>query len=83
MGETERVHFSFNTLHYAKKIHTILAFHPSHPHNNMLGISQFPVIPDYSVDILDKNRQNGHQPHLRQDSTSPNRHLEINLIKQQ
>ena len=49
----------------------------------MLGISQFPVIPDYSMDILDKNRQDGYKPHLRQDSTSSNRHLEINLIKQQ
>jgi hypothetical protein len=47
----------------------------------MLGISQFPVIPDYSMDILDKNRQDGHQPYLRQDSTYPDRHLEINLIK--
>ena len=49
----------------------------------MLGISQFPVIPDYSMDILDKNRQDGYKPHLRQDSTYPDRHLEINLIKQQ
>lgn len=47
----------------------------------MLGISQFPVIPDYSMDILDKNRQDGYKSHLRQDSTYPDRHLEINLIK--
>lgn len=46
----------------------------------MLGISQFPVIPDYSMDILDKNRQDGYEPHLRQDSTYPNRHLEINFM---
>ena len=46
----------------------------------MLGISQFPIIPNYSMDILDKNRQDGYKPHLRQDNTYSDRHLEINPI---